>query len=91
MWIKKILGAMMITILASGCGAPDEASLETHFVTRREFDDYRDRIKEDGDTVEAWVAAAHEWIVFLNDNIDVWCPDCTPPDLPPPPPDGDWQ
>jgi hypothetical protein len=77
---RKWLGVALVTLSLGGC------------VLQSDFDAYRATIKADGDALDEWVAATHQWIVFINANINTICPGCSPPPLPPdPPPDGEWQ
>lgn len=77
---RRLGGIAFLALLGSAC------------VPQSEFDAYKARIKADGDALDTWVAATHQWIVFINANINIICPGCSPPGLPPdPPPDGDWE
>ncbi|HSA55027.1 MAG TPA: hypothetical protein VLE53_04950 [Gemmatimonadaceae bacterium] len=79
MRIAKRIIVLLSTSLALGC------------VPMTTFNEYKAEVRADGDAVEAWIAATHQWIVFINANIATMCPGCSPPGLPPsPPPDGDW-
>lgn len=61
-------------------------------VPTSDFEEYKARIKADGDALDAWVTATHEWVRWLNQNASTICPNCGPPPMPPdPPPDGDWE
>jgi len=81
MWIKKFIAITLATVFLAGC-----------WVTTEDFEAYKARIKADGDAVEAWIAGANPWFLWMNQNIDAWCQGCSPPSPPPqPPPDGDWE
>ena len=81
MRIRNIVATAAIALALGGCD----------YVKTADFAAYRAGIKADGDALDVWVAATHQWILWLNANADTFCPSCGLPPLPPdPPPDGDW-
>jgi hypothetical protein len=83
MWFRKVIALALATVFLAGC-----------WVTTDDFDEYKARIKADGDAVEAWIAGANPWFIWMTQNIDAWCQGqgCSPPSPPPqPPPVGEWE
>lgn len=78
---KKRMWTLLLAATLAGCG---------DYVTRSEFETYKQDIKQDGDAVDAWIAQAQQWFVWLTQNMAKICPDCDPPDVPNPVPDGEW-
>jgi hypothetical protein len=90
MKVRTLVAIAASALVFGGCTS--SAANNPNFVTKEEFQAYKDRIKADGDALDAWVAATHKWILWLNANSSTFCPGCGVPPLPPdPPPDGDWQ
>ena len=78
------------TLLLGGCDYVKRAEFEAH---RSEFEAVRDSVIASGNAVDEWIAAAHAYLWWLNDQIGktIVCPECDPPEPPPtPPPDGGW-
>lgn len=63
-------------------------------VSKAEFNDYKAKIKADGDAVDEWIAVAHEVIKWVSANGAKFCDppgSCDPPVAPTsPPPNGGW-
>ena len=60
-------------------------------VKQSEFDAFKTSVHASGEAVDAWIASAHAYLVWLHQNMATICPECAPPNPPPsPPPDGAW-
>lgn len=81
----------MAVILVAGLAGFAMAGCGGNYVTKQEFDEFKTSVHESGEAVDAWIASAHAYIIWLDQNMGQICQQCAPPNPPPsPPPDGAW-